>query len=388
MKEKILIIDDDLETLRLVGLMLQRQGYEIISANNGESGIHLAKKEQPDLIVLDVMMPGLDGFNVTKQMRSDPELANTHILMFTAKSQVDDKVAGFEAGADDYLIKPVHPVELVAHIKALLSRRKRDTGSLQRPSRGFIVGVISGKGGLGVSTVALNLGTVLFEKTKSETICAEICPNKGTWGLELGLADNQSLNKIIQRKSEDIDHSYVKQNLVKSGMGVNLLLSSPTFSNNSVDIDINQLALLVNYLSELSQILVIDLGVGNAEIIEHLLKACDEIVVVTEAQPIPIEKTKYLLDEFDKYGYTKNKHLDILVNNRVRADIQLSITQVQEKLGYAPTIVIPPAPELAFQAVMHFQPLVKMQPDSLVSQQYARFAERILEKMKNEPGRH
>ncbi|MHB8134051.1 MAG: response regulator [Anaerolineaceae bacterium] len=388
MKDKILIIDDDLETLRLVGLMLQRQGYEIISANNGESGIHLAKKERPNLIVLDVMMPDMDGFSVTKQMRSDPDLVNTPILMFTAKSQVDDKVAGFEAGVDDYLIKPVHPVELVAHIKALLSRRKRDTGQLSNPEKGYVIGVISGKGGLGVSTVALNLGTALFDKTRSEIICAEIIPNKGTWGLELGLADNQSLNKIIQRKADDIDQNLVKQNLVKTTSGINLLLASSTFSSQNLSSAINQIKELIQILAELSRILILDLGSGEPEIIEKIIELCDEIVIVTEAHPTPIGRTKFLLDELEQKGFTKSKQLDILVNNRIRADIQLSITQIQEKLGYSPTIVIPPAPELAYQAVIHFQPLIKMHAESLVTQQYIRFAEHITEKMKNESGKH
>jgi Flp pilus assembly CpaE family ATPase len=109
---------------------------------------------------------------------------------------------------------------------------------------------------------------------------------------------------------------------------------------------------------------------------------CNEIVIVTEAQPIPIERTKYLLDEFEQRGFNKNKKMDILVNNRTRADVQLSLTQVQEKLGYSPTIVIPPSPELAYQAVMHFQPLIKMQPESLVTQQFIRFADHIIEKIK------
>jgi DNA-binding response OmpR family regulator len=123
MAEKILIIDDDSETLRLIGLMLQRQGYLTITASNGEEGVALAKHELPDLVILDIMMPDVDGFMVAKHLRAEPGISEIPILMFTAKSQVDDKVAGFEAGADDYLTKPVHPVELVAHVKALLSRR-------------------------------------------------------------------------------------------------------------------------------------------------------------------------------------------------------------------------------------------------------------------------
>src|SRR5659263_412479 len=113
MADKVLIVDDDLETLRLVGLMLQRQGYEILVANSGKQALSIARSDNPDLIVLDIMMPEMDGFQVSHMLRNDPALSSLPILMFTAKTQLDDKVAGYDAGADDYLTKPVHPAELV-----------------------------------------------------------------------------------------------------------------------------------------------------------------------------------------------------------------------------------------------------------------------------------
>ena len=122
MAEKILIIDDDVDTLRLVGLMLQRQGYEISAASNGSQGLTKALEERPDLILLDVMMPDMDGYEVTRRLRKNPVTAAIPIMMFTAKTQLDDKVTGFEVGADDYLTKPTHPTELQAHVKALLAR--------------------------------------------------------------------------------------------------------------------------------------------------------------------------------------------------------------------------------------------------------------------------
>ena len=123
MSEKILIIDDDLDTLRLVGLMLQRQGYQISAATNGQQGLEKAFEEDPDLILLDVMMPDMDGYEVTRRLRQNPSTLETPILMFTAKTQLDDKVIGYEVGANDYLTKPTHPSELQARVKTLLSRR-------------------------------------------------------------------------------------------------------------------------------------------------------------------------------------------------------------------------------------------------------------------------
>ena len=95
MADKILFIDDDVDTLKLVGLMLERQGYEIAVASDGITGLSKAATELPDLILLDVMMPDLDGLEVTRRLRADPALAHIPIIMFTAKTMVDDKVAGF-----------------------------------------------------------------------------------------------------------------------------------------------------------------------------------------------------------------------------------------------------------------------------------------------------
>ena len=136
MSEKILIIDDDLDTLRLVGLMLQRQGYQISAATNGQQGLDKAFDEDPDLILLDMMMPDMDGYEVTRRLRRNPSTMGTPILMFTAKTQLDDKVIGFEVGANDYLTKPTHPSELQARVKTLLSRASEKKGCrCLRPGR-------------------------------------------------------------------------------------------------------------------------------------------------------------------------------------------------------------------------------------------------------------
>lgn len=125
MPEKILLVDDDLDTLRLVGLMLERQGYEVCTAKDGTQGLSMATSEIPDLVLLDVMMPDIDGYEVARRLRADPVTAEIPIIMFTAMSQMDDKVAGFEAGADAYLTKPTPPRELFAYLKAILARSQK-----------------------------------------------------------------------------------------------------------------------------------------------------------------------------------------------------------------------------------------------------------------------
>ncbi len=122
MPARILIVDDDLQTLKLIGLMLQRRGYEIIAARDGQQALQKARTEAPDLIILDMMMPDMTGYEVCRQLRSQSVTRNLPVLMFTAKADLDTKVQGFEAGADDYLTKPIHPNDLAARVEAALQR--------------------------------------------------------------------------------------------------------------------------------------------------------------------------------------------------------------------------------------------------------------------------
>ncbi len=122
MAEKILIIDDDVDTTRLVCLMFQNLGYQTVAANDGRQGLVKTSQEAPDLVLLDIMMPDMDGYEVARRLRSNPETTRIPILMFTAKSQAEDRIIGHDAGADDYLTKPTHPTQLQAHVQALLKR--------------------------------------------------------------------------------------------------------------------------------------------------------------------------------------------------------------------------------------------------------------------------
>jgi DNA-binding response OmpR family regulator len=168
MADKVLVVDDDPETINFLKLILDRQGYQTLTAINGVQALETAHAERPDVIILDVLMPGLDGFEVAKSLRRHPDTATIPILMFTAKTQVSDKLAGYDAGVDIYLTKPVHPVELQANIKALLVQRKIRQETMSE--KGYVIGVTAAKGGLGVSTVALNLAISYHHKTEAKVI--------------------------------------------------------------------------------------------------------------------------------------------------------------------------------------------------------------------------
>ena len=122
---KILVIDDDIAINELIKINLELQGYEVKQAFNGTEGFALAKQEAPELIVLDVMMPEVDGYTVAQRIRQCDEISDTPIIMLTALSQLNDKVNGFNIGVDDYLTKPFETEELIVRVRALLKRSSK-----------------------------------------------------------------------------------------------------------------------------------------------------------------------------------------------------------------------------------------------------------------------
>ena len=119
---KILVIDDDIAINELIKVNLELNGYNVLQAYDGTTGFAIAKQELPDLIILDVMMPEVDGYTVAQRIRQNPTTEETPILMLTALSQLNDKVKGFNIGVDDYLVKPFEMEELQVRVKALLNR--------------------------------------------------------------------------------------------------------------------------------------------------------------------------------------------------------------------------------------------------------------------------
>jgi two-component system alkaline phosphatase synthesis response regulator PhoP len=124
MKEKILVVEDEKDIVKMLDYNLKKEGFRAISAHDGEDALDLVNREHPDLIILDLMLPGMDGLEVCKTLKKNTKTTSTPIIMLTAKSQESDKIVGLELGADDYVTKPFSPRELIARVKAVLRRIK------------------------------------------------------------------------------------------------------------------------------------------------------------------------------------------------------------------------------------------------------------------------
>lgn len=380
MSEKILIIDDDIDTLRLVGLMLQRQGYQISAATNGQQGLDKAFEETPDLILLDVMMPDMDGYEVTRRLRRNPSTMETPVLMFTAKTQLDDKVIGFEVGANDYLTKPTHPSELQARVKTLLLRANEEKASGKDERHGYVIGVLGARGGLGTTSLALNLAAGLSVRTKSDVIVAEMMPGQGALSLEMGLNHPTGLVDLLNcTKLNEITRNKVYEALVAHPSGLKLLLASDHPRDMHM---INQAAnyeVIIKRLMGMARFVVLDLSVGLQPFAEKTLPLCDELIVVIEGVPNTIIHAAALIDDIAALGFSK-KNIHVVLNNRMRSDTLLPSSQVQSSLGHEIICTLTPAPELFVQATRMQTPAVISQPESLTARQVSKLVDFLTER--------
>lgn len=379
MPEKILIIDDDLDTLRLVGLMLQKQGYQIVAAGSGPQGLELAFSEIPDLILLDVMMPGMDGYEVARRLRANEKTVNISILMFTAKSQLDDKVTGFEAGADDYLTKPTHPTELQAHVKALLARSSK--GRLATPTTpvdesSYLIGVIAARGGLGVTSVAANLAASLQKKTGADLILAEFRPGQATLFYDLGLEKTDGLTELLNSAPAEVTRKVVDEKLILHPSGVKILPSSPRPKDAILLNNIQQFEVVINRLQFMTRFLIVDLGSSLTALNQKLVTSFNELIVVVEPFEYSLVQSRALLDDLVSLGVDKS-HLYVAVNYRLRSDTQLSVPQVQERIKFSIDVTFTPAPELLQQAARKQTMACLLSQESLTTQQYNSLAAKI-----------
>lgn len=172
--DRILVVDDDRDIVRLVRSYLEKAGYEILTAYDGETALQVLRAERPQLLILDLMLPDRDGWDVARMVRSDPRVKSTPIIMLTARVEDNDKIVGLELGADDYITKPFNPREVVARVRALL-RRSQMQSDLRAPIRLQI-----GKLVLDVGRRELTLDGELINLTPSEfEILRELMGNPG-----------------------------------------------------------------------------------------------------------------------------------------------------------------------------------------------------------------
>lgn len=385
MPEKILIVDDDIDSLKLIGLMLQRHGYEVVAANAGNQAVSKAISEKPSLIILDVMMPDMDGYEVTRRLRADIKTQNIPIIMFTAKSLIEDKVVGFEAGADDYLTKPTHPAELASRVKAILARNTAKAGEEDGSPDGGngdnsrTIGVLGVKGGIGTTTITVNLGAALLNAGENP-ILADFCLGSGSMGLFLGHGGVSGMANLLSKPSNEINRRTIDGQLMTHQTGLRLLLASTRPKEALLNYSPETALSMLHALKQMGDPVILDLGSRLSVPISRLMRELDQVLLVVEPNKVALTMAREMFQTFEAENINRSK-VSVAVMNRAQSNLQTPWQEIEQALGQEIKAIISAAPDLAFQAAEANMPMVVFRPNSITSSQLMKLAEDISNRM-------
>jgi len=301
MAAKILVVDDDANVQRLLSYTLKQEGYEVIVAADGAEGFRLWGAEAPALILLDVMLPKLDGYQVAAKVRAEEVDAHVPIIMLTAEAEVEQKIRGLRAGADDYLVKPFHPAELLARIKSLLARFAPKDLMVGRPPLGRVLAFYGAKGGVGTTTIAINVAIALQLELNRRVCLVDANLQFGDHRvfLDLGL-DRKSIVDAVSAPSIDAD--LLRGVMVEHDSKIDLLLAPPTPEQAEL-VTKEHLTQVIDVLRGLYDYVVVDVDKRLDDMNLGVFDAAEQLFVVLTADLSCLKNVRLVLETLAHIGY-------------------------------------------------------------------------------------
>lgn len=208
---KILVVDDESDIIEFISYNLKKEGYEVFTASNGKEALPIAKKNKPDLILLDVMMPVMDGIETCKQIKADPDFAKTFVVFLTARAEEYSEIEGFNVGADDYIAKPIKPKVLISRLNAILRRKVKETVAASLNVKDLIIDresfmIIRGEQKIQLAKKEFELLFLLATKP-GKVFTREYILEK-VWGEEVMVVD-RTIDVHIRKIREKIGDEYI-----------------------------------------------------------------------------------------------------------------------------------------------------------------------------------
>ena len=347
----ILVIDDDLDLQQMLRLMLQRGGYKVIATGDGPDGLSKAKTLKPDMAIVDVMMPGMNGYQVVRKMREDPELERMAILILTARAQPVDREAALAAQADDYMPKPFAPNELLSKVNELMANRS----AMQGPAKKGLA-VFSLRGGVGVTCVAANLA-LAYQSKSLATCLVDLKPGPGHVTLQLRL--NAKNTWIDWANGNDSTNESVLKALTKHDSNLEVLAAPlvPPAALPSVDRVVTLLQALQGKFARL----VIDMPAIWNPLTVAVLGMVDMIWLVLSPEVGSLQSTVGTLRAM-KAAKIPDEKIELIANqNMPRPGLALPAMEKALGLGFKGRL---PYDENQSTALVQGTPLMLIQPDS------------------------
>jgi pilus assembly protein CpaE len=306
-KDRILVVDDNKLIVKVVADKLLGAGFNVLVAGSAEEGLKQIESNPVDLVVSDVMMPGMDGYEFCRRIKANPITQLVPVIMLTARGDISEKVRGFEAGADDYLVKPFEPTELTLRIRALLARARAARGPEEtKVRRAQLWSVFSLRGGAGRSSLAVNLAVSLAGLWNIEVALVDMAFEMDQDAMLLNLRPKRAWNTLAQTDSDLLDEDVVLGHLERHESGVSVLAAPPSPVSASL-ISSKLVSRVLEILGAHFPYVVMDLPPSFSETNLAALDASSAIFLMLTPELASLKAGRTALELFDSLGYSHDR---------------------------------------------------------------------------------
>ncbi len=384
MSSKILVIDDHKETLELITLVLQKQGFRVKNAHSGQEGLAIANEFIPDLILLDVMMPDMDGFTVCRTVRQTEVISDTPIILLTAKSQPDEKWEGFEAGATDYLIKPTNAEELNRRVSAILSNQTKKESpakpaggsatvmTMSPFARSQMTVFIGACGGCGTTTTAIN--TAFAHAITEQTLLVDLDMVQGHVGMYLNQKVTHGMNSLAEGIPMNVG-GQLANNIDRVSPNLSVLPAKANFDSQMAMMGEKHLPSLVEAMHSRGESIIIDGGCGIHDGNRSVIERADQVVLCVRPDRVSLASARELIPSINATILPTCLLHVVLVS--IGPSAKLPKEKIEGYLGATITASLNiPLATLA-KAANNGRPIILTEPDGDTTKQFRNLAEKV-----------
>jgi pilus assembly protein CpaE len=360
---RVLLIDDEQFYFKLIRKTLKEAEYDLEYAKNGSEGLSKIPVFEPDMLIVDLKLPEMDGFQILERLRRDPKYGHTPVIVITAQDVLSDKLKAFELGADDYLVKPFQPEELVARM-GILARRGKAMQMVQQQtgtkSAAPVVTVHSLRGGVGCSSIVVNLGLAFYKLWGKQTLLIDGVLTAGQVALLLDGKPSATWENLVGIDVESLDDVVINELMVPHKSGVRYI-ASPRYPIAADTFTTDTLHLLMERLKAQNEFVLVDTSHDFSDMTIQMLSMSSTILLVMAPEMASLRTAISALEIYDRLAIPMDKVKIVLNNNSSSPAIKQA--QLEKVLKHPIEFVLPYEAGEVNRALNFGQPFILSNPD-------------------------